>query len=100
MNWEIFNKTYNIRKLESYRGPAVDPRSRVVHQGEGQSDYFFVEETNRIAADIVERSIAGGEECSKFEGLHWWPPICNYILLFEFYIFNFRKNFGTKFFCQ
>ena len=75
MNWEIFNKTYNIRKLESYRGPAVDPRSRVVHQGEGQSDYFFVEEANRMAAYIVERSIAGGEECSKLRGVHYMPSI-------------------------
>ena len=63
--------------MESYKGPAIVPSTRVVHQGEGQSDYFFVEEANRMTAYIVERSIAGGEECSKLEGLHYWPPICN-----------------------
>ena len=70
-------ETYNIRKFKPYRGPAVDPRSRVVHQGEGQSGNFFVEEANKMAPYIVERSIAGGEECSKPEGLLYWPPICN-----------------------
>ena len=28
-------ETYNIRKLEPYRGPTVVPSTRVVHQGEG-----------------------------------------------------------------
>ena len=60
-----------------YRGPAIDPRSRIVHQGEGQSDYFFVKEANRMAAYIAERSITGGGECRKLEGLNYWPPIHN-----------------------
>ena len=68
-------ETYTIRKLEPYRGPAVDPRSRIVHQGEDQSDYSFAEEANRMAAYIVERSIAGGEEFSKPMGLPWMPSI-------------------------
>ena len=70
-------ETYNIKKLKPYTTPAIPVRARVVNQGEGQSDYFFIEEANRMAAYIVERSIAGGEECSKLEGLHYWPPICN-----------------------
>ena len=64
-------ETCKIGKVETYRGPAVVPCTRVVHQGEGQSDYFFVEEANRMAAYIVERSIAGEKECIKLEGLHW-----------------------------
>ena len=70
-------ETYNVRKLEPYKGPAIVPSTSVVHQGEGQSDYFFIEEANRMAVYLVGRSIAGGKECSKLEGLHWWPPICN-----------------------
>ena len=58
-------ETYNIRKLEPCKGPAIAPSTSVMHQGESQSDYFFVEEANRIVAYIVERSIAGGEECSS-----------------------------------
>ena len=51
--------------------------ARVVHQAEDQTHYFFVEEANRMEAYIFERSIAGGRECSKLEGLHYWPPIHN-----------------------
>ena len=54
--------------------PAIPARARVVHQAEGQAYYFFVEEANRMEAYILERSIAGGRECSKLEGLHYWPP--------------------------
>jgi hypothetical protein len=67
-------ETYNIRKLKPYTGPAIPARARVVHQAEGQAHYFFVEEANRMEAYIFERSIAGGRECSKLEGLHYWPP--------------------------
>ena len=70
-------ETYNIRKLKPYTGPAIPARARVVHEAEGQSHYFFVEEANRMEAYILERSIAGGRECSKLEGLHYWPPIHN-----------------------
>ena len=70
-------ETYNIRKLKPYTGPAIPARARVVHEAEGQSHYFFVEEANRMEAYIFERSIAGGRECSKLEGLHYWPPIHN-----------------------
>ena len=56
-------ETYNIRKLEPYRDPAVVLRARVVLQGEDQADCFFVEEANRMTSCIVDRSIAVGEEC-------------------------------------
>ena len=72
-------ETYNIRKLKPYTGPAIPVRARVVHQAEGQAHYFFVEEANRMEAYIFERSIAGGRECSKLEGLHHWPPNHNWI---------------------
>ena len=68
-------ETYNIRKLKPYTGPAIPARARVVHEAEGQPNYFFVEEANRMAAYIVERSITGGEECSKPMGLPWLPFI-------------------------
>ena len=61
-------ETYNIRKLEPYRGPAVIPRTRVVHQGGAQANYFFVEEANRMAAYIVDRSIAVGESVDGLRG--------------------------------
>ena len=61
-------ETYSIRRLEPYKGSAVVESTSVVHQGEGQSDYFFVEEANRMAAYIIERTIAGEEECSKLQG--------------------------------
>ena len=32
-------ETYNIRKLEPCRGPAVVPRTRVVHQGGCQTNF-------------------------------------------------------------
>ena len=32
-------ETYNIRKLEPYRGPAVVPRTRVVYQGGCQTNF-------------------------------------------------------------
>ena len=35
-------ETYNIRKLQPYKGPPIVPRARVVHQKEGQADYFFI----------------------------------------------------------
>ena len=70
-------ESYNIRKIKPYTGPAIPVRARVVHQAEGQAHYFFVEEANRMEAYIFERSIAGGRECSKLEGLHHWPPIHN-----------------------
>ena len=71
-------ETYNIRKLKPYTGPTIPARARVVHQTEGQAHDFFVEEAckaNRMAAYIVERSIAGGEECSKPWGLPYMPSI-------------------------
>ena len=70
-------ETYNIRKLEPYRGPAVYPRSRIVHQGEGQSDYFFIHQQiiKEVSSYLFERSIAGGEECSRPRDIHWSPSI-------------------------
>ena len=35
-------ETYNIRKLQPYKGPPIVPRARLVHQREGQADYFFI----------------------------------------------------------
>ena len=32
-------ETYRTRKLEPYRGPAVVPRTRVVYQGGGQTNF-------------------------------------------------------------
>ena len=58
-------------------GVGSSVRARVVYQTEGQSHYFFVEEANRMASYIVERSIASGGECRKLEGLHYWSPIHN-----------------------
>ena len=70
-------ETYNIRKLKSYTGPAIPARARVVHQAEGQSHYFFIHQQliKQLSNFLVERSIAGGEECSKPRGLHCWPSI-------------------------
>ena len=68
-------ETYNIRKLEPYKGKPIVPRSRIVHQKEGQADYFFIHQQliKQLSTFLVERSIAGGEECSKTRGLHCWP---------------------------
>ena len=64
-------ETYNIRKLQPYKGELIVPRARVVHQKEGQTDYFFIHQQliKQMSAYLVERSIAGGEECSKLRGL-------------------------------
>ena len=70
-------ETYNIRKLQPYKGPPIVPSARVVHQGEGQADYFFIHQEliKQLSVFLVERSIAGGEECSKPWGLLCMPSI-------------------------
>ena len=70
-------ETYNIRKLQPYKGPPIVPRARIVHQGEGQADYFFIHQEliKQLSIFLVERSIAGGEECSKPRGLSYMPFI-------------------------
>ena len=66
-------ETYNIRKLEPCKGPSIVSRARIVYQGEGQSNYFFIHQQiiKEVSAYLFERSIAGGEECSKPRALHW-----------------------------
>ena len=71
----ITTRLVNMSGLKSMIQPREMINYRVVHQGESQSDYFFVEQANRMAAYIVERSIVGGEECSKPKGLRWLPLI-------------------------
>ena len=70
-------ETYNIRKLQPYKGKPIEPRARLVHQREGQADYFFVHQQliKQLSMYLVERSIAGGEECSKPMGLPYMPSI-------------------------
>ena len=70
-------ETYNIRKLQPYKGPPIVPRARLVHQREGQADYFFIHQEliKQLSVFLVERSIAGGEECSKPWGLPCMPSI-------------------------
>ena len=70
-------ETYNIRKLQPYKGPPIVPRARVVHQREGQANYFFIHQEliKQLSVFLVERSIAGGEECSKPWGLPCMPSI-------------------------
>ena len=59
-------KTYNIRKLEPYKGSPIIPRTRIVNQTEAQRQYFLAEwARGMLAANIVERSIAGGKECNR-----------------------------------
>jgi hypothetical protein len=59
-------ETYNIRKLEPYKGPPIIPRMRITNQAEAQRQYFLAERMGRmLAAHIVERSIAGGKECNR-----------------------------------
>ena len=36
-------KTYNIRKLEPYKGPPIIPITRIVDQKEAQRQYFLAE---------------------------------------------------------
>ena len=70
-------ETYNIRKLKPYKGEPIVPRARVVHQREGQADYFFIHQQliKQLSTFLVERSIAGGEECSLPRGLPSMPSI-------------------------
>ena len=70
-------ETYNIRKLEPYKGKPIELRSRIVHQKEGQANYFFIHQQliKQLSTFLIERSIASGEECSKPRGLHRWPSI-------------------------
>ena len=70
-------ETYNIRKLEPYKSKPIEPRSRIVHQKEGQADYFFIHQQliKQLSIFLVERSIAGGEKCSKPRGLPYMPSI-------------------------
>ena len=70
-------ETYNIRKLQPYKGPPIVPRARVVHQREGQANYFFIHQDliKQLSVFLVERSIAGGEECSKPWGLPCMPSM-------------------------
>ena len=55
-------ETYNIRKLQPYKGPPIVPIARIVHQREGQADYFFIHQEliKQLSVFLVERSIAGG----------------------------------------
>ena len=70
-------ETYNIRKLQPYKGPPIVPRARVVHQRKGQADYFFIHQEliKQLSVFLVERSIASGEECSKPWDLPCMPSI-------------------------
>lgn len=59
-------KTYNTRKLEPYKGPPIIPRTRKLNQTEDKRQYFLAERARgMLAANIVERSIAGGKECNR-----------------------------------
>ena len=55
-------ETYNIRKIQPYKGKPIEPRARLVHQREGQADYFFIHQQliKQLSMYLVERSIARG----------------------------------------
>ena len=88
-------ETYNIRKLESYKGPPIVPRARLVHQREGQADYFFILQQliKQLSVFLVERSIAGGEECSKPRGLSYMPIVSHWIFYSRFNLKGTRRVF-------